>query len=59
MRKSMSYKFFTNPFIEEPFFHEIAMQLGGIKKKVLLTERMLMQSVDVLVVAGRKRLWGI
>ena len=29
----MSYKFFTNPFIEESFFHEIAMQLGGTKKK--------------------------
>ena len=29
----MIYKFFANPFIEKPFFHEIAMQLGGTKKK--------------------------
>ena len=55
----MSYKFFTNPFIEEPFFHEIGMQLGGTKKKGAFNGKELMKSVDVLVVAGRKRLWGI
>ena len=29
----MSYKFSTGIFIEEPFFNEMAIQLGGVKKK--------------------------
>jgi hypothetical protein len=29
----MSYKFSTDTFIEEPFFNEMAIQLGGVKKK--------------------------
>ena len=29
----MNYKFFTDIFIEEPFFTEMAIQLGGVKKK--------------------------
>ena len=29
----MTYKFSTDIFIEEPFFNEIAIQLGGVKKK--------------------------
>ena len=29
----MTYKFSTDIFIEEPFFNEMAIQLGGMKKK--------------------------
>ena len=29
----MTYKFSTDIFIEEPFFNEMAIQLGGVKKK--------------------------
>ena len=49
----MSYNF-TNPH-RRALFHEIAMQLGGIKRKALLTEKMLMKSVDVQVGARRKK----
>jgi hypothetical protein len=29
----MTYKFSTDIFIEEPFFNEMAIQLGGVKKQ--------------------------
>ena len=29
----MNYNFSTDTFIEEPFFNEMAIQLGGVKKK--------------------------
>ena len=29
----MTYKFSKDIFIEEPFFNEMAIQLGGVKKK--------------------------
>ena len=50
----MTCKFFADIFIEEPFFNEIAIQLGGVKKKGALMEKVPTRTVAALLV-GRRR----
>ena len=51
----MNYRFSAGIFIEEPFFGEMANQLGGIKRRNLLTARTLTKTVVALLVGRRKQ----